>query len=356
MRIGWLIYGDLHLQTGGFFYDRQIIQGLRARGHHVDVVTWPWRAAFTAALGSLWGLDWRGVQGKPWDVVVEDGLVMPSLSLRAPRWPFPRVTLMHNPRAFTARPPWTARGMAYLEARYLRRVQGLIGVSRFNVRWARQHGFHGPATVAYPAGDHLQPDISPSFLQARAREPGPLRVLFVGQIIPHKGLHLLLQALTRFAAHTWHLTIIGDPRPAPRYVKHVQRFLARHGVDHRVLWTGPLSHTQIAHHMRHSHILAMPSRSEGYALVYIEAMGFGLPVIGSRIGGGPELIRHGENGFLVRPRPDEVVEALAQCMNRARLIRMSLAARETFLQHPTWNEAVDIFENFLLTHFFPQRG
>ncbi len=353
MRIGWLIYGDLHLQTGGFFYDRQIIQGLRARGHRVEVVAWPWRSAFTAALGSLWGLDWRQVRGRRWDVVVEDGLVMPSLSLRPPRWPFPRVTLMHNPRAFTARPPWTVRWMARLEARYLQRVQGLIGVSRFNVRWARQHGFPGPATVAYPAGDHLRPNLTLTDLQARTHASGPLQVLFVGQLIPHKGLHVLLQALARLARHPWHLTIVGDLRSSPRYVKRLQGFVARHGLTHRVTWTGLLPHAQVAGHLRHSHVLAVPSRSEGYALVYIEAMGFGLPVIGSRVGGGPELIRHGENGFLVRPHPEDVADALVQCMDRARLARMARAARETFLQHPTWEDAVEVVEGFLLTHFPP---
>ncbi len=348
MRIGWLIYGDLDTPTGGFFYDKHVIRRLRDRGYIVDVVSLPWRSTFFALWGSLWGWDWRGLASRPWDVVVEDGLVMPSLSLRAPHWPFPRVVLMHNPRTFTTKRPWS-RLMARLESRYLSRVEGLLAVCRFNVQWARAHGFQGPAAVAYPAGDHLHPTISRDAVRERARHVPPLRIVFVGQVIPHKGLHVLLKALAQLPLDRWQLTVIGETRWDPSYVRRLKDFLARHDMSQRVHWTGRLSHAGVAFHLERAHVLAVPSRSEGYPLAYVEAMGFGLPVIGTRVGGPPELIREGENGFLVAPEnPEDVLRAITQCFHRDRLTRMALAARDTFEAHPRWDDAADIIADFLV--------
>ncbi len=349
MRIGWVIYGDLNLRTGGFFYDRQVVRGLRARGHTVDVVALPWRRPWAAALAGLLGWDRLPERASQWDVVVEDALVHPTLALRPPRLAVPRVALLHIPRAWLL-PPGLARALAHwLEARYLRRVQGLVTVAHANVHWARALGFRGPSRVARPAGDHL-PRAPLASLEERARRLPPLRVLFVGQLVPRKGLHVLFQALRRLPPGSWRLDVVGDARWAPAYARGWRQRTARWGWERWVRWWGGLPHPQVARLMRQAHVLAVPSWAEGYALVYIEAMAAGLPVIGSRVGGGPELITPGANGFLVDPeRPDQVAQALTRLMDPERWLAMAFRALETFDRHPTWEQTVTEFENGLLT-------
>ncbi|NIS63150.1 MAG: glycosyltransferase, partial [Proteobacteria bacterium] len=68
--------------------------------------------------------------------------------------------------------------------------------------------------------------------------------------------------------------------------------------DH-VRLSGPLPDGELASRLAQSHVLAVPSSYEGFGIVYIEAMGFGLPIVASSVGAVPELITPGREGFLI---------------------------------------------------------
>ena len=75
-----------------------------------------------------------------------------------------------------------------------------------------------------------------------------------------------------------------------------------------------LSYTEIAACYRACEIFAMPSRGEGFGLVYLEAMACGKPVIGGSHGGAPEVIDHGKTGFLVQHGDVEQLAASLQTL------------------------------------------
>jgi glycosyltransferase involved in cell wall biosynthesis len=87
-------------------------------------------------------------------------------------------------------------------------------------------------------------------------------------------------------------------------------------------------------------VLAVPSLYEAFGIAYLEALGFGLPVIASSAGGAHELITQGEHGFLVAPGDAPTVAQHIQTLqhDRDRLRRMSLAAYRRAETHPTWAE------------------
>ena len=79
MHIGLLIYGDLNIRTGGFLYDRKLVEELGIRGHEVSIFSLPWRS-YTAHLFDNLGthlLDWLSKQKL--DVLLQDELLHPSL-------------------------------------------------------------------------------------------------------------------------------------------------------------------------------------------------------------------------------------------------------------------------------------
>jgi glycosyltransferase involved in cell wall biosynthesis len=85
----------------------------------------------------------------------------------------------------------------------------------------------------------------------------------------------------------------------------------------------------------------MPSTYEGFGMAYLEAMGFGLPVIASAAGGAREIVREGVNGFLVEPgdRP-ALVRRLRELMSDVALRRrLGGEARRTWEAHPDWEAA-----------------
>jgi glycosyltransferase involved in cell wall biosynthesis len=106
---------------------------------------------------------------------------------------------------------------------------------------------------------------------------------------------------------------------------------------------------EVVQALTRNHLLAVPSTHEGYGIAYLEGMSFGLPAIATTAGGAGEIITHGRDGFLTAPGD---AAALAACLgellrDRERLLAMSLAARKTFLAHPTWEESCAKIHAFL---------
>jgi glycosyltransferase involved in cell wall biosynthesis len=94
----------------------------------------------------------------------------------------------------------------------------------------------------------------------------------------------------------------------------------------------------------------VPSSYEGFGIVYLEAMGFGLPVIASASGATDEIVRHESTGFLV-PTGDVFclarrIESLLE--DRSLLSQMSLAAYEAFEDHPGWEDSMKRIEDYLV--------
>jgi len=138
----------------------------------------------------------------------------------------------------------------------------------------------------------------------------PQAVLFVGTLTPVKGVHHLLAAFAAvaplFPAAT--LTLLGKPQN-PGYVKRLQGDVARLGLDGRVRFAAPVPQAGLAGEMARAAVLVLPSVSEGLGRVVFEAMATGTPVIGSAVGGIPELVDHGRTGWLVPPGDEAALAA-----------------------------------------------
>ena len=171
-------------------------------------------------------------------------------------------------------------------------------------------------------------------------------VLFVGRLTPHKGIDLLIRALPADARLTCAGTSGHDPRPPESgYVALLQQLAAgRH-----VSFTGEVTDDQLPVLYRRAKVAVLPSVqqtcygravaiSELLGLSVLEAMASGTPVICSRIGGLPEVVRDGETGFLVTPGDvDELHDRLATLLADPGLAaRMGRAARDVVLDRFTW--------------------
>jgi glycosyltransferase involved in cell wall biosynthesis len=144
-------------------------------------------------------------------------------------------------------------------------------------------------------------------------EPRPVRehvrILFVGSLIARKGLHDLLDALADPELATARLTIVGDGPDLEKLRAQSDRL----GLADNTEWKGLLPPEAVARLMRHTDLVCLPSYMEGRPNVVNEAMASGLPVISTRIGGIPDMVRKGETAFLVEPGD---VEELRKCLIR----------------------------------------
>lgn len=125
-----------------------------------------------------------------------------------------------------------------------------------------------------------------------------LRIGFVGTLVWHKGVHVLLEAARKLAPDTFELTIYGDTTTFPDYVATLQQ-LAR-GLP--VKFMGRFERNEVAAVYRDMDVLVVPSLwPENSPLVIHEAFQAGLPVVGSRQGGTQDLVTDGRDGLLYDP-------------------------------------------------------
>lgn len=158
----------------------------------------------------------------------------------------------------------------------------------------------GKPIVQFPTWTDL--DV---FLEAGARrkqEGSKKIILYVGTLIPRKGVHLLLDAFGRIASEfeAVGLWLIGKAEDG-EYAQALRDQATRMRLSERVHFLGPMPQEKLAEHMTEAEVLVLPSLSEGLGRVVFEAMACGTPVIGSHVDGIPEMITEGENGFLVPP-------------------------------------------------------
>ena len=356
MRVGLIIYGDLGNVTGGYIYDRKLVGHLHRRGDQVEVISLPWRS-YPRHLGdNVSRALRRRLCSASFDLLLEDELNHPSLfwvnrRLRA-TISYPIVSLVHHLRCSEHRPAWKNRFYRWIEGLYLESVDGFVFNSNTTasvvgkiVRSKR------PAVIAYPGGDRLNPKMRLDQIHQRAHQPTPLRITFVGNVIPRKGLDVLISGLASLPRDTWQLEVIGSLTTHPAYVQSIRRQIARGGLTDHVRLCGLLSDGELASRLARSHVLAVPSSYEGFGMVYIEAMGFGVPVIAARVGAPSEFVSHGRNGFLIRPGDTGSLAHCVQTLYRDReyLAQLSLAALERYREHPTWTDSSERIREFLQT-------
>ncbi len=354
MKVGLVIYGDLETLTGGYLYDRMLVEFLRSRGDVVDIFSLPWRNYGRHLLDNLSRSLIRSVSESHLDVLLEDELNHPSLFALNRRMRAsvncPIVSIVHHLRCSELRAAWQNRLYRLVERDYLARVDGFV----FNSVTTRTSveslvGNSNRSVVAFPGRDGVRPDMTRAAVERRAFEAGPLRILFVGSLIPRKELHTLLAALARLPKDSWRLDVVGSPEIDPTYAARVLAEIERLGIHEQVQLLGSLSGKELANCYVRNHLLCVPSSYEGFGIVYLEAMGFGLPALACTAGAAHEIITHDRDGFLVTPGDARAIAAHVGSLisDRGKLVRMGLAALNRYAAHPTWNESAATIRSFL---------
>ncbi len=355
MRVGLILYGSIHTLSGGFIYDRKLVEHLQNQGDEITILSMPWEK-YSRLLLQNWQKEWRDrIADLKVDILLQDELNHPSLfwlnqKIRQ-QIDFPIISIVHHLRSSEKHPPLALAFYRQIEKKYLHTVDGFI----FNSQTTRKtvedlSGKPVSGIVAHPAGDLYGIGMDREEVISRCQNEGPLKILFVGNLIPRKGLHTLLLALENLSELNWTLEIVGRQDVDPDYVAELKKQVMRGGLDSRVTWLDRLEDEQMKLVFRRSQVLVMPSSYEGFGIVYLEGMAFGLPAIASLAGAAHEIITPGKNGVLVPPEDVGAMETVLRklCKDRNYLETLSLGAWQRFAEFPSWEESMASARNFLL--------
>ena len=167
-------------------------------------------------------------------------------------------------------------------------------------------------------------------------------LLFVGRIQPLKGLPVAVETLARLRRPDARLVVVGGPSGAdgPAEVQRVEALARSLGVAGQIQYVEPQPHHLLSSWYRAADVVLVPSRSESFGLVALEAAACGTPVVAAAVGGLRTLVDHGHTGFLVDGRdPDAFATATSHLLDQPELRhRLGLAGAER-AQHYTWSTA-----------------
>lgn len=339
--------------TGGQLICWKHYSHLRARGLPIRIVDRrqaPWVAVRSRMARNLW--YFRQAQRVEARLVVENAVqrndfLLANCLLRALRRTTRILVLALEPHDGPVSSRWRARRRRLLFAWYFRQADAVVVLSEATKKWIVSHGVAPekihvipPAARDFPVevgGDGAKDD------DPRERDGQPC-IVCVSHIRRDKGQRYLLEAMKLLRDRPWDLLLVGTVKELA-YREDLQRTISRAGLDGRVCFTGPLEGTALRAAYRRATIFVLPTLRDAYGMAIVEAMGEGAPVVASRVGGIPEIIRDGVDGLLVPPRhPRALANAIERLLGDADLRReMARQARKRALCLPTWEQACNRF-------------
>ncbi len=271
-------------------------RALEARGHHVELIA---PAGAVSVSGRL-AFDWRArraVRESGAEVVVafdSDGAFLPRLR-------FPRVAAVKGVVADEMR---FERGAArlslgvlsFFERLHVRRADRVVTTSRYAAR-AIESAYGVPATDIGIVPEPIDLARWKAALAGSARRESVSPVILcVAHLYPRKDVATLFEAVEQMRTPA-EVRIIGD---GPER-ENLSRIRQRPALAQRAVIRGFVSFPELAAEYRSADIFCLPSRQEGFGIVFLEAMAAGLPVVAARAGAAPEVIVDGQTGLLVPP-------------------------------------------------------
>jgi glycosyltransferase involved in cell wall biosynthesis len=333
--LAFMIPGDLEALTGGYEYDRRIINGLRTLGWTVDVETldgsFPDPTPFAREDASR-----RFAALRDGSIVMIDGLAFGALADEAEheRQRLRLVALVHHPLSEeTGIDPHLAALLETSERRALSTARVVIVTSRPTALGLARYGVHPDLIMV------VEPGTDPARL-ARGSDDGVVHLVCVASLIPRKGHEVLVEALARLADKPWRLTCVGSLDRDPQTANRVRALLAQYDLSERVTFTGDLHQPALDREYDRADVFVLPTFHEGYGMVVGEALARGLPVVSSPTGAIAELVTSKAGVLVASGNVPELARVLGEVIdNKTMRARLAEGAREIRDRLPTWDMA-----------------
>lgn len=337
-----LVPGDIHLRTGGYGYDREIIAGLTRLGWDVrlcaldDSFPFPCadaRAQATAALAAL----------PDGTLVLADGLAFGAMAEEAEREAgrLRFVALVHHPLALeSGLDPAAARALFDSERRALATARGVVVTSPATVRSLEPYGVAAERVTVVRPGTAVGSIARGTRGCGPARADAPVELLCVASLTPRKGYDVLFHALSRLPHLRWHLTCAGSPDLDPATADALAQQVLVGGLATRVTFVGELSEAALAAAYDAADVFVLATRHEGYGMAVAEAVARGLPVVSTPTGAIPDLVDPSSGVLVGIDDVEGLTDALQVVINDEARARLAAGAGRRRAALPTWADAV----------------
>jgi glycosyltransferase involved in cell wall biosynthesis len=327
-----VVPGRLDTRTGGYEYDRRLVEALRNDGWWVDLrelsgaFPTPTPAEREQAARVLAHLPGRSI-------AVVDGLALGALPDEIARAAsrLRIVALVHHPLALeTGLPDPLKRTLRDSERRALAMARRVVVTSHATVA--------ALADYAVPAEKVrvVEPGTDPAPIAAGSGGDDMIQLLCVATLIARKGHEHLLQALAAVPQRNWRLRCVGSDRD-PVVSRRLRDLVRQLQLSEHVTFTGEADAAAIGRHYDAADVFVLPTLYEGYGMAVAEALARGLPIVSTTTGAIPEIVP-GHAGVLVTPGdvPGLTAALTSVLGNPSVRRRLGEGARRARARLPTW--------------------
>lgn len=330
------IPGDITTVTGGYIYERRLLDELRALGRDVAHVQLgasfpdPTPDDMVDAVAQLEALD-------PSRALILDGLVYGSIATKGlARVKPPIVAMIHHPLAFEI-------GLDSAQRDHLFRTE------KANLALAQQVLVPSPHTAQILRKDYGVPGDKITIAQpgtdVKGGTPSPVDpplILSVGLQHPRKGHDVLLQALAELRDLPWRAAIVGGVHDV-EHAALLARMVEDLDLSEKVTLMGRVPQDVLDGLYATASIFALATRYEGYGMVFDEALAWGLPIIACDTGAVPDTVPKGAGSLVAPDSLGELSGALARVLTdtalRGRMARVALRAGSEL---PAWQDTARV--------------
>ncbi len=328
--------GPFEQATGGYAYDRRIIDGLRRLGWDVEAKTLGAGFPAPSEVELQAAADWLAA-ASPLVPIVIDGLALGAMGHVAPAFRGDRrlIALVHHPLADEiGLDPTTAERLRDGEMLALAAARGVIVTSPFTRH--RLDAFGVPPQrirVVEPGVDR----------RASSRGSGGVPTLLcVASYTPRKGHDVLLEALERIRDRHWRLVCVGARGLDPAYEAKIEAQALTFG--ERVELRDTVSARTLDALYAEADVFVLGSHYEGYGMVFAEAIASGLPIVATAGGATADTVPPAASRLVGPGDATALAEALAELLDRPQRRReLAQAARAARAVQGDWATAAGIF-------------
>lgn len=337
----FMIPGDLNTPTGGYAYDKKLLEYLPQLGHAVthlqlgDSFPHPTSDDAHHAAEQLQTVP-------PTSVMLVDGLALGALDPTALRTAqAPIIALIHHPLAYEGDLGDIRRKELYRTEKENLSLSDRVIVTSASTATLLHDAYGVPRshiTVARPGTNH--PTLPPT-------PQDPPLILSVGSLSPRKGHDVLIRALGSVRDLRWQAVIAGMARNSA-FTDSLRALTREHELENRLQLIGSVPPPELTTLYSQASIFALATRFEGYGMVFDEAMAAGLPIVSCVTGAVPDTVAPGA-GLLV-PTDDHLAfsEALRSLLtDEATRVSAAAASRQAGQALPTWRHTAQVVGNVL---------
>lgn len=347
MQVAFVVPGDINMPTGGYRYDRRILQEWKQLGIPHQLFSLAGGYPFPSPQERKQALEQVPLIAREADVIVVDGLAGGSAPefMQALAREKPVIALVHHPLCLeNGLDADKVLKLEQAESEGLAHASGVITTSPATAKTVGEL-FNYPALAIRT--------VLPGVERGKPSNPcmdGPVKLLCIASVIERKGHAILIEALSGLKDLDWSLDLIGLTDVDPALFARLKQQTATHGLDDRIRFLGSVDEDALERAYQAADVFVLPSLYEGYGMAYAEAIVRGLPVIGTTAGAIPDTVPSG-CGLLVPPGNIEALSGAVRALVTDSSFRIAchrncLAAEPGF---PQWTQSALAFAHHLET-------